>query len=503
MRVLDCARAWTVSRRDPGVTETWSLPGYHVQARLASGAHGEVWRAREVSSGQLVALKRLRPDADPAAVAALRREAEALRALDTPYVVRLRDVVGEGAGTVLVLDLAAGGSLAALLSRRGPLDPGEVVTVAVPVAQALAVAHDAGIVHGDVSPANVLFTDDGMPLLADLSTARTALMPVDRLDATAEYLDPAVAAGGRPTGASDVWALAAVCHHLLVGSPPHEGRSVDDVLGAARDGGRAPLGLLAPNAPRALVDVIEAALVHDPALRPDAAAFAAAVRRAHAAAPVRFDGPAAAGPVPDVRETHVVPRHAVAATVPAAPGRQRRRTPRWLAPAAVGLVLLIAAAVIGWQWGRGPDAAPVAAPVGGAAMPASPVESASTPDWPELLDQLDAARAEAFAAADAARLDAVYAPDSPGLLADRALVEQLAAAGRTATGVRHEVREVEQSDAGADAARLRVIDVLSAYEVRDAAGAVVTRTPARGEAAYVVELARTPDGWRLVQVTPA
>lgn len=477
------------------MTSPWSLPGYDVEVLLGQGATGEVWRAREVATGQKVALKRLRPGADPEA---LRREAAVLQSLESPYVVGLRGVVGDGASTVLVLDLAAGGSLASLLSRRGALEPGEVVTVAAPVAQALAVAHDRGLVHGDVSPSNVLFTEAGMPLLSDLGAAGD----VDLVEGTAEYLDPAVAAGGVPTGASDVWSLAAVCHHMLAGSPPHDGTGVADVLGAARDGGRAPLGLLAPNAPRALVDAVEAALVRDPALRPDAAGFAAALRRAHAAAPVDFEGTRAAAPVPDVRETHAVPRHAAPAS-PSPVAVVSRRLPRWLAPVALGVVLLVAAAALGWWWGRGTET--VASPVPPATSSATPSASPSAEAdvaWPSVLDGLDAVRAEAFASADPARLDDVYAPGAPGLAADRALVEQLAAAGHTASGVRHEVREVEELEVGADSARLRVVDVLAAYEVRDAGGAVVSRTPARGEAAYEVELSRTDAGWRLVQVTP-
>ncbi len=126
------------------MSEVWSLPGYDVEALLGFGATGEVWRAREQATGDTVALKRLRAGADPSAVDALRREASLLRSLDTPYVVRLRDVLGSGEGTVLVLDHAPGGSLAALLARRGSLEPGEVVTVGAPLAQALAAAHAAG-----------------------------------------------------------------------------------------------------------------------------------------------------------------------------------------------------------------------------------------------------------------------------------------------------------------------------------------------------------------------
>ena len=233
-----------------GVTEVWALPGYEVQALIGYGATGEVWRARELATGDDVALKRLGTGADPAAIESLRREASVLRTLDTPYVVRLRAVLGEGADTVLVLDLATGGSLAALLARRGSLDPGEVVTIAAPLAQALAAAHASGLVHGDITPSNVLFTAEGMPLLADLGLARLAGAPLGTVDGTAEYVDPAVAAGGEPDEASDVWALAAVCHHLLSGTPPHDGDAVEDVLDAARAGARAPLGLLAPSAPR-------------------------------------------------------------------------------------------------------------------------------------------------------------------------------------------------------------------------------------------------------------
>src|SRR5438309_584724 len=75
-------------------------------------------------------------------------------------------------GAVLVLDLADGGSLAELLAVRGRLTPGEVITAVSPVAAAVAYLHAAEIVHGDVSPANILFTPGGVPLLADLGVAR-------------------------------------------------------------------------------------------------------------------------------------------------------------------------------------------------------------------------------------------------------------------------------------------------------------------------------------------
>ena len=469
------------------MSEVWSLPGYDVQSLLGFGATGEVWRAVELATGETVALKRLREGADVEAVDALRREASLLSGLDTPYVVRLRAVVG----SVLVLDHAAGGSLAALLARRGALDPGEVVTIAAPLAQALAAAHARGLVHGDVTPANVLFTADGMPLLSDLGLARLAGERLATVDGTAEYVDPAVAAGGEPDAAADVWALAAVCHHLLAGAPPHGGSSVGEVLSSAVAGERAPLGLLAPTAPRALVEVVEAGLVADPAARPDAAAFAGMLRRAHAAAPVRLTGGLpAAGPVPEVRPTHVV-----RVVEPADPVVVRRRRPptSWLVAAGAVLLLALAAAG-GWQLGR----------TGGAEAAALPpvVASPSADPWDAVLEGLDGARASAFAAADLALLREVWVPGSAGLVSDTALLKDLLDRGQTAHGLRHEVRSVEVLEVAGDSARLRVVDVLAAYEIRDAAGDVVSDAAGRGERPFLVELSRTPAGWRLADVTP-
>ena len=523
------------------VDEVWSVPGYDVEELLGFGATGEVWRAREVASGDVVALKRLRPGADPVAVELLRREATLLRRLDMPYVVRLRAVVGD----VLVLDHAAGGSLAALLVRRGALDPGEVVTVAAPLASALAVAHGLGMVHGDVSPANVLFTAEGMPLLADLGEARVPGEDRAGVDGTAEYLDPVVAAGGEPDAASDVWALAAVCHHLLAGTPPHDGVSSEDVLDDARAGGRAPLGLLAPSVPRALVAAVEAGLASDPAARPDAAAFCSLLRRAHAAAPVRMTGGAQA--YAPVRDTHVVRRPPepeqgrswrgrLAGQMPAGrvpigrgrparrdvgPGRSpgghagraasRRRLPAWAGPVVALVVAVLLAAGVGWASGRsGVSGATVVAPVLAqvgppAPSPLIPPPSPPTPpaappaavDWAGVLDELDDARGGAFESSEPAALQGVWAQGSAGLAADTALVQQLAAAGQRAVGLRHVLRQVRVVQASATFTRLRVVDVLGAHEVRARDGTVVRRVAERGSTAWAVSLLRGDGGWRL------
>ena len=481
------------------MSETWTLPGYDVVDLIGAGATGEVWRGREHATGDTVALKRLRPGADPVGLSALRREATLLRTLDTPYVVRLRAVVGE----VLVLDHASGGSLSTLLARRGTLEPGEVVTIAAPLAAGLASAHAVGMVHGDVSASNVLFTAEGMPLLSDLGVARVAGERGGDVYGTADYVDPAVAAGGEPGPAADVWALAALCHHLLAGTPPHDWTTVTAILDASANGERAPLGLLAPTTPRALISAVEAGLSPDPADRPDAAAFSSLLRRAHAAAPVRLGGgPTPPAPAP---ETHLVRAAPRAVPLTRRRHRRRRRRPgRAVAVGALGL-LVVLAGLVGWWSGRA--GAPPAA-----AVPAhSAVSAVTSADWPGVLTELDAARAAAYAAGDPAALTAVWAPSSPGLAADTEILHALAAKDQVVRGLRHTLRSVDVVSVGSvgpaslvgsdQAVRLQVVDVLAAHEIRDRGGPVVRTVPARSSASWELVMRPTQAGWRIETVT--
>jgi serine/threonine protein kinase len=150
-----------------------TVAGYELHGVIGVGGSSTVWRATAPDGRSIVALKRVRaPGAAPAAVDTLRREAAVLAAIAHPNVVRMLEVVPDGDAIALALDFAPNGSLAALLHRRGWLDPGEVVAVLVPLAGALAAVHAAGLVHGDIRPANVLFAADGRPMLTDFGLAR-------------------------------------------------------------------------------------------------------------------------------------------------------------------------------------------------------------------------------------------------------------------------------------------------------------------------------------------
>ena len=249
------------------------VPGFDVLGPLGEGASATVWRARRHADGLAVALKVLvRPDGD---VAAALREAGLLAAVRHPHVVRLYDVLplpdpetGRPAAVALATQLAGGGSLAQVLSRRRRLSAGELVTALQPVAGALADLHGRGVVHGDLSTGNVLFTGDGMPLLSDLGAARVAgSAHADLLGTGADegLVAPEVVEGFPATRESDVYQLGAVAWLCLAGEPPGPVWS------------RGDLGELAPGLPGGLADLVTRCLAPEPGDRPDAEEVALAL----------------------------------------------------------------------------------------------------------------------------------------------------------------------------------------------------------------------------------
>jgi hypothetical protein len=412
------------------------VPGYDAVELLGYGTTGEVWRARERSSGQLVVLRRL-AGADRDAVAQVRRQATVVRSLPTRHLVRLRTVTRAQGDDVLVLDHAAAGSLAALLAVRGTLTPGEVVTVLAPLAEALGHAHSHGLVHRRLGAARVLLTPEGMPLLEGLG--------LDPLYDAADGLDPTGVLGST----ADVWALGALGHLMLTGEAPC-GTPLREVL---------------PTAPLPLLAALDSAVAFDPAERPAAADLAAGLLAACAAAPLQG--------MPDVPEI-----------APPRP-RARRRLPVPALALAGAAAVLLAVVALGWTWGaRSGDAT-------------ASVPRAAGTDWPAVVRSLDAVRAGAFAHGDPTALAGVYAAGSPLLAADQASLAALAARHATASGLRHQVLEATLLSTGPSGAVVRVRELLSEYALVDRAGRVVER---HGPGPVVTEelvLVSGSAGWRV------
>ncbi|GAA3625734.1 hypothetical protein GCM10022223_48650 [Kineosporia mesophila] len=329
------------------------VPGFRLSVLLGFGAHGEVWRAEDLVLGDEVALK-IGRRRDPVEFGSEQSfsgpeyETALLSRIEHPHIVRMqRVVVLPDDRLALVLDLAGGGSLAALVAARGPLTPEEVVTVVIPMVSALEHLHRSGLTHGDVSPGNILLAADGCPRLGDLGVARILGERHEDLWGTPGFTDPAAAeAGDGPVDAAvlraaDVWALAASCWFALTGhSPVHppEVGSVDTVDPT--------------EPPDDLRQVLARCLATDPQQRPGLAEFADLAWRAARPAPIRLKSGAGAPPVQVLTTRRVPPpRQSVlgAAKVPlpeVAPARRTVPMTRLLALlAAVGLLGAVTAGV--------------------------------------------------------------------------------------------------------------------------------------------------------------
>lgn len=223
------------------------LGRYVLLRRLGAGGFATVHLARDTQSGELVAVKRLevpRGGHRGAWDGALRELAVARR-VSHPNLIAVHDVVSDGEGAVIVMEYAAEGSLRDLLDREGRPSAREASRLVEEMLAGLEAVHDAGVVHGDLKPENVLLGPGREVKLADFGAARGAPAHQTLVHRTAgpaafgslPYLAPEVARGGAATPASDVYALGAIAHELVTGRPlvPIEGRSAFDVLREVSD----------------------------------------------------------------------------------------------------------------------------------------------------------------------------------------------------------------------------------------------------------------------------
>lgn len=256
---------------------------FELETRLGGGGMGTVWRARDLVLHRLVAVKEVRPpdrdlaEYDPDGARQLRervlREARALARIDHPNVVTIHHIVDGGEGTYpwLVMELVSGGSLADRLAQ-GPMAPTEATRIGRQVLAALTAAHDAGIQHRDVKPANVLMRPDGRPVLTDFGIAAiretTGLTATGSVIGTPDFMAPERISGHEGGSASDLWSLAMMLYTAVEGHHPLRRGSTLATLAAVLNDDVVP-----PVRAGALGDVLMSVLVRDPAARPSAAVF--------------------------------------------------------------------------------------------------------------------------------------------------------------------------------------------------------------------------------------
>ncbi len=250
------------------------ISGYLIEGVLGRGGSGVVYRARQRSVDRLVALKVLHPAATKRAstVKRLRREARLMAMLDHPNIVSAFDVGECADGWWLAMELVEGQALSDRLRRGGPLSEEEAIELFLPLSEALQHAHEAGVIHRDVKPANIILTSLGEARLVDLGLARSDEEPqLTRLGATMgtpHYVSPEQARNPADVDSrSDVYSLAATLHHVLCGRPPFPGQSQAEVLASVLHDPLSDPRTLHPGVSRGMSLVLRKALSKDPARR--------------------------------------------------------------------------------------------------------------------------------------------------------------------------------------------------------------------------------------------
>ena len=251
---------------------------YALVERIATGGMGEVWRGIDQILGRPVAIKMLSAmhAEDEQFRARFRAEARYASSLSHPGITRVFDY-GEHSplgGPYLVMELVDGQPLSEILERYGRLDPNVVLDIVGQAARALDTAHQAGIVHRDIKPGNLLIMADGTTKITDFGIAKANSLQAVNLTATgivmgtALYVSPEQATGSPLTGSSDVYSLGVVAYECLSGEPPF---MADQPLAIAIMHKHDPVPPLPPDVPRPVADLVYTMLAKTPDGRPETA----------------------------------------------------------------------------------------------------------------------------------------------------------------------------------------------------------------------------------------
>ena len=254
-------------------TEVVLAGRFRLERRIGSGAVGEVWRAVDLSVGVPVAVKLLQsqPDWPPQILTRFRAEARHASSVSHPGIARVYyyDDGDPPVPPYLVTELVMGPSLARVLAR-GPLDAARAMDVIGQAAAALSAAHEAGLVHGGIKPANLIVAPGGKVKITDFgiaAAATAALAHTGAITGSPDYLAPECTAGLPATWASDLYSLGVVGYECLAGVPPFGGPPLE-VATAHR---HYPLPPLPESVPETVATFVAKLTAKDPRDRPSSA----------------------------------------------------------------------------------------------------------------------------------------------------------------------------------------------------------------------------------------
>jgi serine/threonine protein kinase len=258
------------------------LGSYEIVSSIGRGGMGEVYRARDLKLGRVVALKVLAPElaSDSERLQRFEREARAASALSHANIVHIYDV-GESEGTrYIAMELAEGATLRRVLAGA-PLEGGRLLDLARQLAEGLAKAHAAGIVHRDLKPENVMVSEDGLVKILDFGLAKLSApaFPLDSgmatlartrhgmLIGTVEYMSPEQASGKSADFRSDQFSLGLVLYEMATGRIAFQRETAAQTLASIIESAPLPMAGLNPRIPQGLDRVVSRCLSKDPAGR--------------------------------------------------------------------------------------------------------------------------------------------------------------------------------------------------------------------------------------------
>lgn len=204
---------------------------YELVSRIAIGGMGEVWRATDTVIGRTVAIKILKEEylGDPGFRERFRAEARHAALVNHEGIANVFDYGEEEGNAYLVMEMVPGEALSTVLERERVLPPERVLSIVSQTAAALHQAHQAGLVHRDIKPGNLLITPDGTVKITDFGIARVAdqvpLTATGQVMGTVQYLAPEQASGKPASPATDIYSLGIVAYEALAGRRPFRGES--------------------------------------------------------------------------------------------------------------------------------------------------------------------------------------------------------------------------------------------------------------------------------------
>ena len=365
---------------------------YRLTEQIGRGGMGTVWLAADEMLNRRVALKRLHEDSrfadDELALMyeRTRREAQSAARIAHPNVVVVHDVVEDDGLPCIVMEYVPSTTLGALLKSGGTVSPEEAARVGRGMVGALRAAHEAGVLHRDVKPGNVLLTEGGRVVLTDFgiatATGTSTLTRTGEIVGSIDYMAPERIQGDVPGPASDLWALGATLYQAVEGRPPFRRLTPVETAYSIVTAPVEPMKLAGPLEP-----LITALLAKDPAERPSAEETELALRAVTedteprawtASVPVSIPGA-------DPDRTGGTRRRTGAAKAAPVPPRSRRgrRTVLWSAVA----VILVAGATAGGLYYANSPGEDSARSAGSATSPTPTYAPSPVPDGYHLVTE--------------------------------------------------------------------------------------------------------------------